>query len=1028
MTVEAEVTVSLRTSSLMGVLLRLSAVALLAILLGWASAARARDPAIKITQYGHRAWRIGEAGLDSSPTSIAQTSDGDIWVGTTNGLYRFDGKQFIQWRPTVGAPVNLGLIDQLFGARNGDLYVGARAGLFRVSHGTYFKYPVRTTEPGPFVEDDAGTIWFKRTDVDSIATICSAGRSAVRCYGRRDGLQCKNSLAAALTIRTALWIGDDSGICEWKPGTESRFYSLGNVNQIASDPHGSLWASVRPGRASSGLLRFDNGRWKRFTVPGFDSRRLQIWTLLEDRNGSVWFGGNDLGLYRIADGQVDHIDHSDGLTSDSVSYAMEDREGSIWITTQHGVDQFFRRPITPFTVREGLAADAAVWVTPMPDESIAAYEAGPVDTISEAGAVSRYARTPGNNAYGPLLADGAGRVWVSPAGKLFIIDRAHMRRVPLGDDTVPYYANSLAEDTRHAVWVGGRTSTPPIQGWLTRIDHDGQVHRVPPPLNGRDGVIDAIASDLTGGLWVAALKGRLFHWQDGRFDRVPSLSVVAAGRVRQILPVALGEAWLATQHGAAWMRDGRVHLLNAANGLPCDVLYGIALDRAGSLWMTTPCGLVEVPAAELNRWQRQPGVRIRAIVFDAAAGYNGDETSRLVRSNGGKLWFAGGFSVYEVDPAHIAINRMAPPLQIQGVAADQRSVAVAPRIILPKLTRNLEIDYAAFSYLQPDLLDYHYRLFGHDREWTDVGNRRQAFYNDLPPGSYRFQVTACNEDGICNRRGASIILVIPPAWWQTWWFRTLCVALMLVLIAAAARWRLNAYAKSMRLRFDDRLEERTRVARDLHDTMMQTVLASKLLAEGGQTINTVPEGRAVLTRLSEWLGSAADEGRAAVRSLRSSAVETNHLAGAFEVAALEGRTDREPETHIDVTGEVRELHPIVRDEIHRIGVEAIRNARAHSGASHILVAIDYDHSLTVRIRDDGHGMDDDLLRGGKAGHFGLVGMRERAEQIGAKLTVSSSTRGTEISLVVPGKAAFVGRPGPARSFVRFWSRRSERRA
>lgn len=240
--------------------------------------------------------------------------------------------------------------------------------------------------------------------------------------------------------------------------------------------------------------------------------------------------------------------------------------------------------------------------------------------------------------------------------------------------------------------------------------------------------------------------------------------------------------------------------------------------------------------------------------------------------------------------------------------ADQRAFAAEARTILPKLTRNVEIDYAGLSYLQPDLLDFRYRLLGHERDWTDVGNRRQAFYSDLSPGSYRFQVTACNKDGVCNKNGASIILVIPPAWWQTWLFRMLCVVAILAVIVATLRWRLTAYTRHLRLRFDDRLEERTRVARDLHDTLMQTVLASKLLAEGGQMFSTISEGRAVLARVSEWLASAADEGRAVVRSLRSSEVVVNRLADAFELAAYEGRTAGDPETHINVTGEVRELH------------------------------------------------------------------------------------------------------------------------
>ncbi|WP_242187068.1 sensor histidine kinase [Sphingomonas sp. CARO-RG-8B-R24-01] len=708
-----------------------------------------------------------------------------------------------------------------------------------------------------------------------------------------------------------------------------------------------------------------------------------------------------------------------------MNYIAEDREGSVWVVTARGIDQFFDLPITPFTVREGLSSDGVTWVTPAPDGGIFTNGGSSIDKISGNGTVSLFARVAGDGSRGTIFTDSTGRIWFTTSAKLLTFSGKQGRLPVARSDPAPHGVSEIAEDTLHRVWIAGQDEQSPPRSWLWRFDPDGEVRRIMSPAGKGRGMIVRTASDLTGGLWVAIPKYGFYRLRDGVFKRIASLDREARGPILQILPVAPGEAWLATAQGAAWLNDGRTRVLDVGNGLPCDDLYGVAADRPGDLWLTTQCGLVEVPAGELIRWQHQPGYRVRVRTYGPASGYFGNEASYLVRSNDGKLWFADGGAAYEVDPGGIPVNQIAPPVQIQRIGADQRMFAIAAQITLPKLTRNLEIDYAGLSYLQPDLLDYRYRLFGHELEWTDVGNRRQAFYNDLPPGTYRFQVTACNKDGVCNQRGASVTLVVPPAWWQTWWFRTLGVVIMLGLIAAAVRWRLNAYAKLMRLRFDDRLEERTRVARDLHDTLMQTVLASKLLAEGGQTFSTIPEGRAVLTRLSEWLGSAADEGRAAVRSLRSSTVEANHLADAFELAALEGRTDREPETHVDVTGAVRELHPIVRDEIHRIGVEAIRNARAHSGASHIHVAVDYAGSLTLRIRDDGHGMNDEVLRAGKADHFGLIGMRERAEHIEAKLTISSSAMGTEIILVVPGKAAFVGRSGPVRSFIRLWLRRSE---
>ncbi len=992
-------------------------------------AASAVDPARAITQYGHRVWRVGDAGLDHEPLSLAQTTDGVLWVGTTNGLSRFDGKQFLRWQRVSWAPVAAGFVGHLLAARNGDLFAGSLVGLSRVSHNEYYTYRGSLNEAGPFTEDSAGRVWLAHLGDRREARICSIGRTRLHCYSPNAGYHCSGgeSIAAG---GGELWVGGPFGICRWSPGRQSRIYSLGgagaSVTQIIYGADHSLWASVRSGSPETGLWHFEAGTWKRFRVPGFDSTRLDIWSLLEDRRGSLWIGTLAHGVYRLSGGRVEHFDHLDGLSSDSVSYIFEDKEGSIWISTARGLDQLFDLPITRFTAREGLR-DGLHVISPAPDGSVFVAGMKSIERVARNGQtslVTTYAEagTPNN-----LLADSRGRIWVGTTTKLLLFDRRRPRRVTdvTGSSSKTIWA--LAEDKLHHVWTVGTDIAAPYTSRLWRNDPGGRDQKIKSPAKTGPGFY-RIASDLAGGLWVLVWKQGFFHYDGSSFKRIPSLDAETRKIGEQIVPVAPGEAWVTSLRGAAWLKDGRTRVLNADGGLPCDEAVGAALDASGDLWLTMQCDLVEVPASELARWQRQPGYRVQVVAFGPAQGYSGDEGSDLVRSANGALWFTGGSEVYEIDPGHIPVNSLPPLVQIQGLTADQRDFTAIHQAVLPELTRNVEIDYVALSYIQPDLLKFRYRLFGHEREWTDAGNRRQAFYNDLPPGSYRFQVTACNKDGVCNQRGASITLVIPPAWWQTWWFRTLCVAIMLGLIAAAARWRLNAYAKSMRIRFDDRLEERTRVARDLHDTLMQTVLASKLLAEGGQMINTVPEGRAVLTRLSQWLGSAADEGRAAVKSLRSSVVETNHLAGAFEVAALEGWTDREPKTHISVTGELRELHPIVRDEIHRIGVEAIRNARAHSGASHIRVAIDYDHSLTLRIRDDGHGMDDDVLRVGKAGHFGLPGMRERAEHIGAKLTVSSSATGTELSLVVPGKAVFVGRPGPVRSFVQFWLRRFERPA
>jgi signal transduction histidine kinase len=783
----------------------------------------------------------------------------------------------------------------------------------------------------------------------------------------------------------------------------------------------SPWAAVSNGAKSTGLWKFEADAWKRVSATGFDGRRLNIKKLLDDKLGSIWIGTLGQGLVRFANGRTDHFDHLDGLADDTVLDLTEGRESSVWVITPQSVEQFFDLPIVRFTKRDGLSDDSVEYLAPDPFGGIYVASGSSIDHISEADKISRFKKEPGGSRGGIVFAARAGGVWSGSDSQLLMYDRRSGRKPVNELDEAVSGVEGLAEDTHHDVWASIQFPTV-TRSRLWRFHQGRVVERLAPTGMGGH-TIDQIASDLAGGLWVPVIHNALYHLGGHTFERVNNIGAEAGKFIPQVLPIAPGEAWVTTSKGAVWLKDGHTRVLDATNGLPCDSVYGVALDRFGDLWLATQCALVEVPKSDLARWRLQPKYVPRVVTFGHAYGYFGDVDSRIWRSNDGRLWFAGGDELYEIDPTRIFANSLAPPLQIQGLEADQRPYPATPRTVLPKLTRNLEIDYAALSYVQPDLLKFRYRLIGHDRDWIDVGSRRQAFYTDLPPGTYRFQVTACNENGVCNDKGASTTIVVPPAWWQTWWFRALCVLTVLALAVAAARWRLNAYAEQMRMRFDDRLQERTRVARDLHDTLMQTVLASKMLADNASTLDTGSDGQAAFARLSNWLGRAAEEGRAAVNALRTSSNEADDLIEAFELAALEGCTGRDIEAPITLVGEAHQLHPMVRDEVYRIGVESIRNACIHSGASHILIALEYSQNLVLHVSDDGRGIPEAVLQAGKTGHFGLVGMRERAEHIGAKLTVSSSSLGTEITLFVPGRVAFAGKPGLLPGLGRLWSRR-----
>jgi signal transduction histidine kinase len=361
-----------------------------------------------------------------------------------------------------------------------------------------------------------------------------------------------------------------------------------------------------------------------------------------------------------------------------------------------------------------------------------------------------------------------------------------------------------------------------------------------------------------------------------------------------------------------------------------------------------------------------------------------------------------------IDPRQTLQNRILPPVHIEEVVADRKSYSPRPGLRLPRLSRDLEIDYSALSFVAPQKVRFRYKLEGHDEGWQEPGTRRQAFYSDLHPGNYRFRVMACNNDGVWNEEGAILDFSIAPAWFQTTSFRLLCVVVGAVVAWAIYRLRVQQIARVISARFDVRLAERTRMARELHDTFLQTIQGSKLVADDALDPSTdLVRMRHAMEQLSVWLEQAMREGRAALNSLRTSTIQKNDLAEAFRRATENGLMPGSMQATFSVVGDAKEMHPIVRDEVYRIGYEAISNAYRHSQASRLDVELRYTQDLALRVRDNGVGIDPSTATLGKNGHFGLRGMRERAARVGGKLTlVSSVNSGTDITVVVPGGIVF----------------------
>ena len=424
----------------------------------------------------------------------------------------------------------------------------------------------------------------------------------------------------------------------------------------------------------------------------------------------------------------------------------------------------------------------------------------------------------------------------------------------------------------------------------------------------------------------------------------------------------------------------------------------------------------------MEAWAASPNRTIQAEVFDSSDGIRGRANGtagyspQVAKSMDGKLWFATDEGASVVDPRHLPFNKLPPPVHIEQVTADRKTYEASSQLRLPPLVRDLQIDYTALSFVAPEKVRFRYKLEGRDRNWQDAGNRRQAFYNDLSPRNYRFRVAASNNSGVWNETGASFDFAIAPAYYQNIWFQASCVAAFLGLVWALYRYRLHQVAREFNVRLEERVGERVRIARELHDTLLQTVQGFMLRL---QVVNEMlPPGKAKeeLEETLEVGDQAIIEGRDTVHDLRSQL--TTKLPSAVRALGDELASGSSATFRLVVEGPVLNLNPIVRDELYRIAREALRNAFAHAKAKHIEAEITYDHWLfRLRIRDDGEGIPAEILDEGRSGHFGLAGMRERAKQIGWKLTIwSGAGAGTEIDVIVAGSVAYAKPPVGSR----FW--------
>jgi signal transduction histidine kinase len=714
---------------------------------------------------------------------------------------------------------------------------------------------------------------------------------------------------------------------------------------------------------------------------------------------------------------VEHYGRAEGLSSDFVNDLFVDREGILWVTTTNGIDSFRDPPVATFSTSEGLGREGAVGVLASRDGTVWVANAGSLDEIRNGKVTSiRSGHGLPGDQVSYMLEDRAGNLWIGVEDGLYVFKNGRFRRISEPDHQPLGLILGMAEDVDGNIWA----VCSGVSQKLIRI-RDFQVREQFPTSQVPMG---RIAPDPHGGIWIGPRNGTLVLFRDDVQKKFPIVSS-ANLLTNHLIAQADGSVIAAYDDGLVGLRQGKAQRLATKNGLPCDAVYSFIQDKQKSWWLLTECGIVELPDSELQRWWANPEAVVQTRLYDALDGARpgryGIRSADV--SPDGRVWFATGFVVQMVDPSKLSQKALPAQAYIESVIVDRSELAAIDNLKLAPHPRALQIDYTSPTFTIPQKVKFRYRLDGYDRDWHDAGTRRQAFYTDLPPGKYSFRVIAANRDGAWNESGAKLDFSIAPAYYQTDWFRGLCAILLLLLAWAGYQLRIRRLHRQFEMTLDARVAERTRIARDLHDTLLQSFHG--LLLRFQTALDLLPdrssEAKQVLASAIDQAAEAVTEGRDAVQGLRSSVTEMNDLAESIRALGEELAQQNSAETvlRLEVQGAARALHPVVRDEVFRIAGEALRNAFHHAAAKQIEVELRYDErQLRVRVRDDGKGIDPQVLRAeGPEGHFGLRGMRERAKLAGGKLAVwSGLDAGTEVELSIPAPHAYSS-SSPPRSWL-----------
>jgi signal transduction histidine kinase/ligand-binding sensor domain-containing protein len=977
-------------------------------------------------QVGHESWTFKD-GAPPDVACLAQTNDGFLWLcGGPNGLVRFDGTRFEPFSSPFGDRLLSTNLYSLFVPPSGGLWVGYNFGGFSfLDKGRVTNYANETGSVYGFAQGRDGIVW-----VGASSGLWRFDHSTWQHVGIEWDAPTAPATQVGFDSQGILWAlvgnrGAPKDLIYLMPGTRRFKTARRNLSVLQFTWDADRAVLTEP--AASPMSDSGEGSDERPPVYPVLTKSLQF----VDRNNSLWTSPEDKPVVMRLPKESLHDAFNRVSAGGSETYdvnpfenaVLVDREGNIWFGDTKGIHRFFYTPL----IRQEFPKEASA------DFAVVADDNGAVWVSSGTGGGAHkedlYYVLGGKTErrLGPVTLSFAYRApdktfWFSGEGCLWHLVGHDFVRVDLPPEMANQFnfLQTITGDQQGGVWVSfGRRGLYRLADgiWTSYGGRDDL------PKTGTMGTMMIVAfTDSLGRVWFGYTKSQLAVLDGGRVRRFGPSDGLRVGTIQAIYGRG-SEIWIGGELGLEQFDHGRFRYIAAVDD---DLLHGISgiVETAdGDLWLNGNSGIFHIRKEEISEALKDSSYRVKGEHFGRRDGLPGvanlmKPLPTAIEGSDGRLWFTLRNGVVWLDPAAYSERRaVPPPITIQSVSADDKSYAPASRLSLPPHTSSVQVSYSAVSLSDPEAIRFRYKLRETDNDWHEVAASSPVTYRNLPPGSYHFNVEASDINGVWSDKIATAEFTILPAFYQTLWFRTLCVILFLAALAGLYQLRLRELARQYGMRLEERVSERTRIARDLHDTLLQSFQGLLLRF---QTVSNLLPGGAAKQKLDsaiEMTAAAIEEGRDAVHHLRSSVAETNDLVSAISALAEELAADTTNRSravaHVEVQGAPRSLHPILRDEVYRITGEALRNAFRHSQATRIAVEVDYDdRRLRLRVRDDGKGIDSKgLVADELSGRWGLHGMRERAELIGGTLDVWSRVdSGTQVELSIPAAIAYATSP------------------